>query len=111
MSGTGISTHVLDTAAGKPAAGVPVTLLRRENVGLPQVVGSGTTGADGRIDNLCPGELTAGWYQLVFDLTAYYGSQRHFFTRVTLDVAVTDLRHHHVPLLVSPFSCTSYRGS
>ncbi|GAC1653856.1 MAG: hydroxyisourate hydrolase [Candidatus Dormibacteraceae bacterium] len=111
MSGAGISTHVLDTAAGKPAAGVPVTLLRREGAGATGPDDLGEPGADGRIDNLCPGELTAGWYQLVFDLTAYYGSQRHFFTRVTLDVAVTELHHHHVPLLVSPFSCTSYRGS
>ena len=52
-----------------------------------------------------------GWYQLVFDLASYYGSQQHFFTRVTLDVAISEARHHHVPLLVSPYSCTSYRGS
>jgi len=48
---------------------------------------------------------------LVFDLEPYYGSQQHFFSRVTLDIAIAEARHHHVPLLVSPFSCSSYRGS
>ena len=110
MTGAGISTHVLDTARGAPATGVAVTLFRREGRDLV-AAGSGTTGEDGRVANLLDGELTPGWYQLVFDLAPYYGSQQHFFSRVTLDVAISELRHHHIPLLVSPFSCTSYRGS
>ena len=110
MTGAGISTHVLDTTRGTPAAGVAVTLYRREGRELVEA-GSGTTGEDGRVANLLDAELTAGWYQLVFDLASYYGSQQHFFSRVTLDVAISELRHHHIPLLVSPFSCTSYRGS
>lgn len=110
MTGAGISTHVLDTARGTPAAGVPVTLYRRQGRDLI-VAGVGTTGSDGRIANLASAELVPGWYQLVFDVTAYYGSQQHFFTRVSLDLAVADARHHHVPLLISPFACSSYRGS
>ncbi|TMC14730.1 MAG: hydroxyisourate hydrolase [Chloroflexi bacterium] len=110
MTSAGISTHVLDTTRGGPAAGVAVTVYRREGRELAEV-GRGTTGEDGRISSLLSAELTPGWYQLVFDLSTYYGSQQHFFTRVTLDVAVSETRHHHVPLLVSPFSCTSYRGS
>jgi 5-hydroxyisourate hydrolase len=110
MTGAGISTHVLDTTRGTPAAGVAVTLYRRDGRELVEA-GSGTTGEDGRVANLLDAELTTGWYQLVFDLAPYYGSQQHFFSRVTLDVAISELRHHHIPLLVSPFSCTSYRGS
>jgi 5-hydroxyisourate hydrolase len=110
MTGAGISTHVLDTTRGAPAAGVAVRLFRRDGRELAEV-GGGTTGADGRIANLLSAELAPGWYQLVFDLSTYYGSQQHFFSRVTLDIAISEPRHHHVPLLVSPFSCTSYRGS
>ena len=110
MTGAGISTHVLDTARGVPAAGVAVTVNRREGRDLV-LAGSGTTGEDGRVANLLSAELTPGWYQLVFDLAPYYGSQQHFFSRVTLDVAIAEARHHHVPLLISPFSCSSYRGS
>ena len=110
MTGAGISTHVLDTTRGAPAAGVAVTVNRREGRELVEV-GSGTTGEDGRVANLLSAELTPGWYQLVFDLAPYYGSQQHFFSRVTLDVAIAEARQHHVPLLISPFSCSSYRGS
>jgi 5-hydroxyisourate hydrolase len=110
MTGAGISTHVLDTTRGAPAAGVAVTLLRREGPELVEV-GSGVTGEDGRIAELVPGGVVPGWYELVFDLDPYYGSQQHFFSRVTLDIAIAEARHHHVPLLVSPYSATSYRGS
>ena len=110
MTGAGISTHVLDTTRGAPAVGVAVTLFRRQGRELVDA-GSGVTGEDGRIANLLAAELQPGWYQIVFDLASYYGSQQHFFSRVTLDLAVAEARHHHVPLLVSPFSCASYRGS
>jgi 5-hydroxyisourate hydrolase len=110
MTGAGISTHVLDLALGAPAAGVAVTVFRRQGRELEEV-GAGTTGEDGRVAQLLSSELTPGWYQLVFDLTTYYGSREHFFSRVTLDVSVAEARHHHVPLLVSPYSCSSYRGS
>ncbi len=93
-----------------PAAGVNVKLFRRDGDALV-AAGSGTTDPDGRIARLLEGDLIPGWYQLVFDLTAYFGSQQHFFTRVTLDIAVSQPRHHHVPLLMSAYSCASYRGS
>jgi 5-hydroxyisourate hydrolase len=110
MTSAGISTHILDTTSGAPAAGVAVTVFRREGRELLEA-GSGTTGEDGRVAQLLDSELTPGWYQLVFDLTPYYGSREHFFSRVTLDLSIAEARHHHVPLLISPFSCASYRGS
>lgn len=108
----GLSTHVLDTSRGLPAPGVPVTLFKTEGKEL-QAVGAGVTDAEGRIGNLLAegGELEPGWYRLVFDLAPYFGSAAHFFSRVTLDLAVAEAGHHHVPLLVSPFGCSSYRGS
>ena len=110
MSGAGISTHVLDTSRGGPAAGVAVTLFRRDG-GERVMVGSGTTGEDGRIASLAPDGVAPGWYQLVFDLDPYYGSQQHFYGRVTLDLNIAEARHHHLPLLISPFAATAYRGS
>jgi 5-hydroxyisourate hydrolase len=93
-----LSTHVLDTGAGRPAAGVRVELLRDG-----EVVGSGATNEDGRIPELAA-RLEPGAYRLVF----YPPSP--FFRRVELEVALDD-GHYHVPLLVSPFGCASYRGS
>jgi 5-hydroxyisourate hydrolase len=92
-----LSTHVLDTAAGKPAEGVSVELVR----GVDPVA-SATTDGDGRArlaDSLEPGT-----YRLVFHPPS------PFFTRVDLEIVLED-GHYHVPLLISPFSCASYRGS
>jgi 5-hydroxyisourate hydrolase len=93
-----VSTHVLDTAAGRPAQGVRVELLR----GAVHV-GGGETDADGRIAGL-GAELQAGTYRLVFHPPS------PFFRRVELEV-VLEYGHYHVPLLVSPYGCASYRGS
>ena len=93
-----ISTHVLDTGAGRPAEGVAVELWRGE-----EQVGAGRTDADGRIRELAA-DLDPGRYRLVFLLPS------PFFTRVELEVELGE-GHHHVPLLVSPYSCASYRGS
>jgi 5-hydroxyisourate hydrolase len=92
-----ISTHVLDTAAGRPAPGVRVELWRGE-----ELVGSGETDADGRIRELADTE--PGRYRLVFHPPS------PFFLRVELELELGE-GHHHVPLLVSPYSCASYRGS
>ena len=92
-----LSTHVLDTAAGRPAAGVSVELLR----GGASVASAATDG-DGRA-RLAEG-LEPGTYSLVFHPPS------PFFRRVELEVELTD-GHYHVPLLVSPYSCASYRGS
>ena len=92
-----ISTHVLDTERGRPAAGVRVELYRGE-----ELVGSGETDGDGRIRDL--GEGGPGMYRLVFHPPS------PFFRRVELEVEL-DEGHYHVPLLVSSYGCASYRGS
>ena len=94
-----LSTHVLDTASGRPASGVAVSLERDG-----AVIARGVTNADGRIAELA-GSLAPGRYRLVFAL------EGRFFQRVALDVEIgTDVKYH-VPLLVTPFAVTSYRGS
>jgi 5-hydroxyisourate hydrolase len=93
-----ISTHVLDTARGEPAANVRVELARER-----EVVASGETDADGRIRELASG-LEPGRYELVF------WPPSPFFTKVELEIELTD-GHYHVPLLVSPYGCATYRGS
>ena len=110
-----ISTHVLDLTQGTPAAGVPVTLARIEQ-GAPVDAVTRETDADGRIADLGAGDLRAGPYQLRFDVAAYFRKQGRgpapFVSRVVLDIDVTDpTRRYHVPLLVTPYSCASYRGS
>ena len=97
-----LSTHVLDTAAGRPAAGVAVTLERGD-----EVVARGTTDADGRIGGLGPDRLDAGTYRLRFD-TADHSP---FFPEVVVAFVVADDTHLHVPLLLSPHGYTTYRGS
>ncbi len=95
-----LSTHVLDTASGRPAPGVAVSL---EKDGA--VVARGVTDADGRIAQLA-GSLAPGRYRLVFELGA-----TSFFRRVALDVEIGSDAKYHVPLLLTPFAVTSYRGS
>jgi hydroxyisourate hydrolase len=110
-----ISTHVLDTTRGEPAAGAAVSVWRLDGNQRADPQGARETDADGRIGDLLDGPLVAGTYRLTFDVGAYYkkkGDKAPFLSRVTLDFAVTDVtRKYHVPLLVSPFSCTTYRGS
>jgi 5-hydroxyisourate hydrolase len=93
-----ISTHVLDTARGGPAAGVHVELFFG-----PGPVASGETDADGRIASLADG-LEPGLYELVFHPPS------PFFTRVELQLELRE-GHYHIPLLFSPYSCATYRGS
>jgi 5-hydroxyisourate hydrolase len=97
-----ISTHVLDTERGSPAAGVRVELYCGSDL-----VGAGTTDADGRIPDLSGGQaLGPGSYRLVFS-----DPPSRFFRRVELEIDLDEDRHYHVPLLVSPYSCVIYRGS
>src|SRR5437867_1801749 len=108
-----ISTHVLDTTRGEPAAGVAVTLWRLDGK-EPVSQGTRETDADGRIGALGDGALTAGTYRLSFDVGAYYKKKgtAAFLQRATLDFEITDTnRRYHIPLLMSPFACSSYRGS
>ena len=98
-----ISTHVLDTEHGRPATAVRVELYAGDHL-----VGSGTTDADGRISDLSGGQsLGPGRYRVVFS-----DPPSRFFRRVELEIEIDEPdRHYHVPLLVSPYSCASYRGS
>jgi 5-hydroxyisourate hydrolase len=105
-----VTTHVLDTARGIPAAGVAVTLEQGPDW---SEVGSGRTGDDGRITELGSPEA-AGRYRLRFDTAAYFGAAGTpaFFPEVTVQFTVErPEEHHHVPLLLSPFGYSTYRGA
>jgi 5-hydroxyisourate hydrolase len=96
-----ISTHILDTERGEPRAGLRVGLYRGQ-----ELVAEAETDADGRIAELAPNALDPGDYRLVFDIGG------DFFQRLELTLSIADAgRHYHVPLLVAPYSCTTYRGS
>ena len=108
-----LTTHILDTSLGAPAASVPLRLARQEK-GAWKELAQGRTDADGRCPNLLkPGALTAGTYRLTFDTKAYFDAQnqRGFYPYVEIVFEVIDERHHHVPLLLSPFGYSTYRGS
>jgi 5-hydroxyisourate hydrolase len=99
-----LTTHVLDTARGIPAAGVTIELRRGE-----EVVAKVTTDADGRARLL--DDTAAGEYELVFAVGDYFG-ERAFLDRVPVRFTIADPEaHYHVPLLVSPWSYSTYRGS
>jgi 5-hydroxyisourate hydrolase len=104
-----ISTHVLDTGTGLPAAGVPVTLWRLDVGVAPIRMTQVMTDGDGRVRDLLERPLVAGDYRLEFDVAGEDGS---FFTRIAVDVSIADTsRSYHVPLLMAPFSLATYRGS
>lgn len=108
-----LSTHVLDTARGEPGRGVPVHLDRWDGPGGGWVaVADGRTDDDGRLGDWVPAERWgSGRYRLVFDTAAVLGAGA-FFPEVTVVFEVAEpARHHHIPLLLSPFSYTTYRGS
>jgi 5-hydroxyisourate hydrolase len=96
-----VSTHVLDVGSGKPAAGVRVTLGTRTLI----------TDAEGRIADLSGGGINPGSYRLLIDAGAYWGTTPHLFKTIALELELTEGRHYHVPLLISPYSCTTYRGT
>ena len=110
-----LSTHILDTALGRPAAGLPVRLEIEADGGWREVA-KGSTNADGRVVPLLPAgtALAAATYRLTFDVAAYFGAAgvASFFPSVAITFEVRDAdQHHHVPLLLSPFGYTTYRGS
>jgi 5-hydroxyisourate hydrolase len=99
---------VLDTERGLPARGVPVSLFLGQ-----RRLADGHTDADGRIADLAHA-LDAGPYRLVFDLAAYFadlGRPTPFLRRLDLELSLDEDRHYHVPLLLAPYACTTYRGS
>jgi len=108
-----LTTHVLDTTHGRPAAGLELRLLRDGHDPIEAV-----TNADGRCDAPLLAELTIGRYRIEFEVGAYFRRQGlalpepAFLETVVIDFGVADpAQHHHVPLLVSPFGYSTYRGS
>lgn len=108
-----ITTHVLDTSRGLPAADLPVRLERVDGAAA-EPLGEAVTDADGRVTALGPAQAPAGHYRLVFGTGAYFAAtgRETFYPHVTVDFdLVHPDRHHHVPLLLSPYGFTTYRGS
>ena len=111
-----ITTHVLDLSDGRPAAGMAVVLERRAAGGEWIAVSERRTDADGRVRDLCPSAApaAAGVYRLTFATGAYFAERnvRCFHPQVVVEFDLADAnRHHHVPLLLSPFGYSTYRGS
>lgn len=107
---SGLSTHVLDAVSGTPAVGIRVALFR----GDEGEVATATTDADGRVPELLPGPIAVGTYRLSFDTGSYFEvlHTATFYPEVSVSFTVTDPdSHHHVPLLLSPFAYSTYRGS
>jgi 5-hydroxyisourate hydrolase len=110
-----ITTHVLDTASGRPARQVAVVLAVKTTRGW-KALGNGKTNADGRIAKLLPSgaRLTPGTYRMTFETGDYFRSLGSvgFYPEVTIHFEVRDpSQHYHVPLLLSPFGYSTYRGS
>lgn len=110
-----ITTHVLDTALGRPAEGVSIILSSISSDGEWTLLASGLTNGDGRIDDLMvAGSLQAGVYQMRFEIGEYFRSLelRGFYPEavITFEVSSVD-EHYHIPLLLSPFGYSTYRGS
>ena len=106
-----VTTHVLDTAAGAPAPGISVVLEHER--GDPPALATAVTDADGRVGDLGPDRLEPGTYRLRFRTGAYYAAQGipTFYPEVSISFDVVDDAHYHVPLLLSPFGFSTYRGS
>jgi len=112
-----ITTHILDLSSGKPAAGVRVSLSRVPTGASAEriVAGTGTTDADGRLRTLVPEgrQLDPGVYELAFETEAYFSAAQvpSFYPHVTISFHVRAGEKYHVPLLISPFGYSTYRGS
>ncbi len=104
-----ISTHVLDTSLGKPAEGIRVTLQRDGSV-----LGTGVTDQDGRVRDLLESgsSLSEGDYRLTYSVAEYFGKRDSFYSEVVIHFHIANEgEHYHVPLLLSPFGYSTYRGS
>ena len=111
-----ITTHVLDISRGQPASGLPVVLEMEAADGSWKQIGAGTTDADGRAKDLLPSNfaLHGGVYRLTFDAASYFAPQNveSFYREVSVVFEIRDpAQHYHVPLLLSPFAYSTYRGS
>lgn len=105
-----VTTHVLDSALGRPAAGIEVALYDIEG----SLIAEGVTNEDGRVPQLGPDALPLGEYGIVFETGVYFARTQTptFYPRVSIDFEITDATaHYHVPVLLSPFAFSTYRGS
>lgn len=108
-----LSTHVLDTARGRPAEGLAILLEAQEGSRF-QELARGTTNADGRVKDFLQGRtLAPGVYRLTFDTGAYFAAQgtKGFYPSVSVLFELGAESHYHVPLLLSPYGFSTYRGS
>jgi len=109
-----ISTHVLDITRGRPAKDLPITIARKEGDAFTTLK-SGKTDADGRIKDLVPeGSLVTGVYRITFDTGAYFAAlgTEGFYPEASIVFTINNAeQHYHVPLLLSPFGYSTYRGS
>ena len=111
-----ITTHILDTTTGEPGAGIPVVLERKTHSAGWQAIAEGMTDIAGRVDDLLSTReaFLPGHYRLVFEIGPYFLLQsiECFFPQVTVSFVVKDpLQHYHLPLLLSPFGYSTYRGN
>lgn len=108
-----ITTHVLDAQSGRPAAGIDVELAHRDGSDWTTVA-TGTTNDDGRISDLGPEALDSGTYRVTFDTGAYFAGRElaTFYPEISVVFVIdADEKHYHVPILLSPFAYSTYRGS
>ena len=111
-----ITTHILDTAIGRPAAGVSVVLSQKKNTGLGRISPILATNADGRVEDLLPAEhsLEKAIYRLEFFTLEYFqkNNRESLYPSVSIDFEVKDTtQHYHIPLLLQGFGYATYRGS
>ena len=110
-----ISTHILDTARGLPARGIRVTLQRSAGANAWEDLAMGSTNADGRIPDFVPKDLTLseGIYRMRFDVSAYFSEHqtKSFYPYIEVVFELGNDGHYHVPLLLSPWGFSTYRGS
>lgn len=110
---TRITTHVLDTSAGRPAVGIAVRLERSETHGAAPLA-SATTDGDGRVRDWLPGGVAAGRYRIVFETGSWFraAGRDTIYPEVAVEFEVGDgVPHYHLPLLLAPFGYSTYRGS
>ncbi len=110
-----ITTHVLDTSKGHPAMGIKIELQQEHEENRWETIASGTTNADGRIPDFLMSsvQLKLGSYRMLFKTRAYFENQgiKAFYPHVVVVFELRDNTHHHIPLLLSPFGYSTYRGS
>ena len=118
-----LSSHILDTHLGKPAANIAITLHRMTDKGTATLLAKGITNSDGRVapnnwqydERVAPNNqgISAGRYTLTFDTQSYFEAQKLtvFYPQVIIDFIVSDSSHYHVPLLLSAHGYSTYRGS